>query len=209
MLGYLKKHSNLGISYYNDLPNSPLGELLSKHNLPHDTTVVFSDSSWQDCVDTGKSTGAFAIFSQGGLVDYASFVPDPVAMSSGEAKYNAGAVAGMATLHMKMLEIDLFYLGTPFENDDKYKLPGSEKISPSLIIFDSECAIKMAETSRSSSRTHHIDRRFHFVRNGQSTRKFLLGWITSNDQQADMGTKGLLPQTLVPLLKVTFVVVKD
>ena len=49
------------------------------------------DSSWQDCPDTGRSTGAYIIFSQGGPVDFATFVPVPVAMSSAEAEINASA----------------------------------------------------------------------------------------------------------------------
>ena len=30
--------------------------------------MVFSDSSWQDCPDTGKTTGTYIIFYQGGPI---------------------------------------------------------------------------------------------------------------------------------------------
>ena len=48
------------------------------------------NSSWQDCTDTGRSTGSFLIFSQGSIVEFRTFVPSPVAMSSAEAECNAG-----------------------------------------------------------------------------------------------------------------------
>ena len=62
------------------------------------------DSSWQDCPDTGRSTGAFVLFSQGGALDYNTFVPSPVAMLSAEAECIAGAMAGMAMSHIQMLQ---------------------------------------------------------------------------------------------------------
>ena len=39
----------------------------------------FSDSSWQDFPDTGKSTVAYIIFYQGGKFDHGTHVPGPVA----------------------------------------------------------------------------------------------------------------------------------
>ena len=41
-----------------------------------------SDSSWQNCPDTFRSTGAYIIFYQGGTIDYVTHVPGPVAQSS-------------------------------------------------------------------------------------------------------------------------------
>ena len=52
------------------------------------TWWVFSDSSWQDCPDTGRSTGAYIIFYQGGLIEHGTHVPGPVAQSNVENEYN-------------------------------------------------------------------------------------------------------------------------
>ena len=41
--------------------------------------MPFSDSSWQDFPDTGRSTGAYIIFYQGGTIDHVIHVPGPVA----------------------------------------------------------------------------------------------------------------------------------
>ena len=41
--------------------------------------MIFSDSSWKDCPDTDRSTGAYIIFYQGGPIDHGTYVPVPVA----------------------------------------------------------------------------------------------------------------------------------
>ena len=63
----------------------------------------FSDSSWQDCPDTGRSTGAYIIFYQGGTIDHGTHVPVPVAQSSAESEYNAEFTAVMSLAHFRML----------------------------------------------------------------------------------------------------------
>ena len=44
--------------------------------------MAFSDSSCQDCPDTGRSTGSYIIYYQGGPIDHGKHVPGPVAQSS-------------------------------------------------------------------------------------------------------------------------------
>ena len=36
--------------------------------------IIFCDSSWQDCVDTGRSRGAYHIYVDGSLVKSTTFV---------------------------------------------------------------------------------------------------------------------------------------
>ena len=52
-----------------------------------ETVLTFTDSSWNDCDDTGMSTGGYIILRQAGAVDYGSHLPVPVAMSSSAAEY--------------------------------------------------------------------------------------------------------------------------
>ena len=65
--------------------------------------MAFSGSSWQDCPDTGRSTGAYIIFYQGVTIDHDIHVPGPVAQYSSESEYNAACTAGMALAHFRML----------------------------------------------------------------------------------------------------------
>ena len=63
--------------------------------------MAFSDSSWQDCPDTGRSTGAYIIFYQGGPIDRGTHVLVPVAQSSAEGEYNAACTEVMALAHFR------------------------------------------------------------------------------------------------------------
>ena len=65
--------------------------------------MAFSDCSWQDFPETGKSTWAYIIFYQGGPIDHGTHVPVPVAQYSAESEYNAGYNSGMALAHFRML----------------------------------------------------------------------------------------------------------
>ena len=56
--------------------------------------MAFSDSSWQDCPDTGRSTGIYIIFYQGGPIDHGTHVLGSVVQSSAESEYNAACTVG-------------------------------------------------------------------------------------------------------------------
>ena len=115
----------------------------------------FSDSSWKDCPDTGRITGAYIIFYQGGPIDHGTHVPGPVAQSSVESEYNAACTAGMDLAHFRMLFHELL-------NEDPDIVP---KEAP-LIVLDSKSAMCMANNGKDTKHTIHIARIIHFVRNG-------------------------------------------
>ena len=73
----------MGLKYYADLNDAPVTDILIQANIKtKNNLMAFSDSSWQDCPDTGRSTGAYIIFYQGGPIDHGTPVPGPVAQSS-------------------------------------------------------------------------------------------------------------------------------
>ena len=117
--------------------------------------MSFSDSSWQDSPDTERSTGAYIIFYQGGLIYHGTYVPGPVAQSSAESEYNSAYTAGMALSHFRMLVHELL-------NEDPDMVP---KEAP-LIVLDSKSAMCMDKNGRDTKHTRHIARRMRFVRNG-------------------------------------------
>ena len=65
--------------------------------------MAFSDSSSQYFPDTGRSTGAYIIFYQGGPIDHGTQVSGPAALLSAESEYNAKCTAGVALAHFRML----------------------------------------------------------------------------------------------------------
>ena len=62
---------------------APVSDLLIQSSIKTENKLIdFSDSSWQDCPDTFRSTGAYIIFYQGGPIDHGTHVAVPVAQSS-------------------------------------------------------------------------------------------------------------------------------
>ena len=125
----------------------------------------FSGSGWQDCPDTGRSTGAYIIFYQGGPIDHGTHVPEPVAQSSAESDYNAACTAGMDLAHFRMLIHE-------FLNKDPDMVP---KEAP-LIVLDSKSDVFMAKNGKDTKHTRHIARRMHFVSNGEKCKIHKIYW---------------------------------
>ena len=104
LLRYIRKNNTLGLKYYADINYEPVTDLLRQaSNKTKNHLMASSDSSWQDYPYTGRSTGAYIIFYQGGTIDHITHVPGPVAQSSVESEYNAACTAGMALAHFRML----------------------------------------------------------------------------------------------------------
>jgi hypothetical protein len=96
LLGYLRKRPDYAIKFYSNADTSPVNKLLAEKNIDDLSDIIaFSDASWQDCPDTGRSTVGYLVFYQGGVVATGSSMPTPVAMSSAEAEYMAAAAASM------------------------------------------------------------------------------------------------------------------
>lgn len=191
LLGYLNRTKNFGIRYYDDYEKAPVCKLYKSDvlNIDHTkgdvpTTITFTDASFQDQVDDGRSSGSFCIFCRGGLVDYGCFVPCPVAMSTGEAEYMSAATGAMGAQHMRMLENDLENLGA-----SEYSVLSDDMQPPAVILIDNTAAKAMAECERSSKMTRHIVRRYHYVRQGNARGDHVIKWISGENQCADIGTK--------------------
>ena len=83
LLRYISDNKTLGPKYYADPNDAPVTDLLRKANIKTKNNLMdIYDSSWQDFPDTGRSTGAYIIFYQGGPIDHGTHVPGPVAQSS-------------------------------------------------------------------------------------------------------------------------------
>ena len=60
LLRYIRDNKTLGLKYYTDLNDAPVTDLLRQVNINTKKHLMdFSDSIWQDCPDTGRSTGAY------------------------------------------------------------------------------------------------------------------------------------------------------
>jgi hypothetical protein len=82
---------------------SPVYQLIKENIItPSRHMFILCDSSSDDDYDTSIFTGGFLIFYQGGVMDYSSNMPEPVAMISAEDEYNEACMACMETSHIHM-----------------------------------------------------------------------------------------------------------
>ena len=80
LLRYIRGNKTLGLKYYADMKYAPLSDLLRQYIIKTENQLMdFYDSSWQYFPDTGRSTGAYIIFYQGGPIDHGTHVSVPVA----------------------------------------------------------------------------------------------------------------------------------
>ncbi len=166
-----------GITYYADISQAPVTKLLASIGAPTDFPIVmFTDSSWQDCPDTSRSTGCYLIFCQGGIVDSASFVPDPIALSSAEAEYQIAAFGISGCEHTRQVFQEMHGL----DADTALTIP---------ILTDSQSAMAMASSDRDTRRTRHIRRRYHYVRIQISNSAHIILKIDGTLNISDIGTK--------------------
>ena len=179
------------MKYYADLNDAPVTDILRQaNNNTKNHLMAFSDSSWQDCTDTGRSTGAYIIFYLSGTIEHDTHVPGPVAQSSAESEYNAPCTAGMALAHFRMLVHELL-------NKDPDIVP---KEAP-LIVLDSKSDMCMAKNGKDTKHTRHISRRMHFVRNGEKCKMHKIEWCEGGLQLADIGTNNVSEPDLTPRIK--------
>ena len=79
LLRYIRDNKTLGLYYYDDMKDAPLSDLLRKASINTENKFMdFSNSSWQYFPDTGRHTGAYNIFYQGGTIDNGRYVTVPV-----------------------------------------------------------------------------------------------------------------------------------
>ena len=70
------ENKNLRLKYYVNINDAPISYLLIQAGIKTDNHLMeFSDSSWQDCPDTGRSIGEYIIFYQDGKIEHGTYVP--------------------------------------------------------------------------------------------------------------------------------------
>ena len=133
--------------------------------------MAFYDSSWQDCSYTGRITGAYIIFYQGGPIYHGTHIPGPFARYSAEIEYNVACTAGMALENFRMLIHELL-------NKDPEIVPEEAP----LIVLDSKYAMCMDKNGKYTKHTRNIERIMYFVRNGEKCKILKIDWCEGLSQ---------------------------
>ena len=154
-MGCIRENNTLGLKYYDDMRDASLTELFRQASInTENQSMAFYDSSWQNCPYTGRSTGVYTIFYQGGPIDHGRHVPGPVAQSFAESEYNSAWTAGMALAHFRMLIHEFLSKDTDKVTEE----------AP-LIILDIKSDVCMAKNGKDTKHTRNIAGRVNFVRN--------------------------------------------
>jgi hypothetical protein len=137
--------------------------------------VLFSDSDWAGDRDNRRSVSGFIMFLCGVPIIWRSKQQATVALSSSEAEFVAMGEAVKEILFViQVLESMQI-----------------EVESPVTVRVDNMGAIFMAENSSSSSRTRHIDIKWHFVNDLVSDKKIEIVFVKTKDNIADGFTKNV------------------
>jgi len=188
LLHHVRTHKHdYGIKFYPPGSNPPIYDLVKRCQPDFDfdmyPIILFCDSSWQDCVDTRRSTGAYHIYLDGSLIKSATFVPIPVAHSSAEAEYNACAFTLMDAIYVK--QVWNFMNGRHSDTPLTFAL-----------FTDSKSAIAMIECDHVTKHSRHIDRRVHFIKQARMQGMFHVFKVPGEINPADVGTKNLKGQDI-------------
>lgn len=135
----------------------------------------YTDASWADSLDDRHSTSGVIFIYGGGPICWMSKRQSVVALSTAEAEYIA---LFNGTREAKWLKT-LFSHVTGLD------------VTPLAIMVDNQAAISMAKNVSSSSRTKHIDMKYHFVRECVSSGIVTVAHCASVDMLADVLTKSL------------------
>eukprot|EP00961_Rhodomonas_salina_P130480 1756614-Rhodomonas_salina.2 len=135
---------------------------------------VYADTSDADCETTLKSTGGFTIFINEVPIVWKSGRLPLVTLSSAESEYVQLTLACQEILHM--LEV-LQSLGFAQE--------------PTQIFEDNQAAIAICNNPCHCSRTRHIKRRYHFIRQCIKDAEVYITYVASERNVADLFTKPL------------------
>ena len=179
--------------------DAPVSDLLRQASIKTDNHLMdFSGSSWQDCLETGRITGAYIIFYKGRIIDHGTHVPGRVSQSSAESEYNVACTAGINLTHLRMLINE-------FLNKDLDIVPEEAP----LIVLDSRYAMCMANNGKDIKHTRHIAMRMHFVRNGEKWKVHKIDWFEVGLQLAYIYTNNVGEHDLTPRMKYIMVILDN
>ncbi|KAG7355160.1 hypothetical protein IV203_004516 [Nitzschia inconspicua] len=187
LLHHIQCHRcSAGIKFYIDMKLSPLYQMMIETgNAAHADAplILFTDSSFQDCPDTTKSTGGYLIFMRGGVVDNSSHLAGVVCHSSCEAECCHATSGLMAAAFIRKVFNEI--LG--FNSDKPLTIP---------LGIDSQSAMDTANSHEETSRTRHIARRYHYVRFAQMNSETTLFKVDGTRNPSNSMTKVLTADQL-------------
>ena len=137
--------------------------------------VGYCDADYAGDHDTRRSTTGYVFMLGSGAISWCSKRQLTVSLSTTEAEYRAAAMAAQESTWLIRLMNDLHQLVD-------YAVP---------LYCDNQSAVRLAENPVFHARTKHVEVHYHFIREKVLEEEVELKQIKSEDQVADLFTKGL------------------
>ena len=103
-------------------------------------------------LSTGRSTGGYIIFYQGGTIDHGANVQGPYAQSFSQSYYNEACTAGVALAHSRMLIHELLIKNPDIVPEEDH-----------LIILDSKYTVCLYKIGKDTKHTRHTGLREFYI----------------------------------------------
>jgi Reverse transcriptase (RNA-dependent DNA polymerase) len=142
--------------------------------------TVYTDSDWAGDKDNRHSVSGYAIFLLNVPILWKSRLQRTVALSSSEAEYYAISEAAKEIKFVYQILDSL----------------GIKVTLPIIVNVDNVGAIFMTENVTATTRTRHVDARYHYVREFVSEGFLKIIFVKSADNKSDMFTKNVNAETL-------------
>lgn len=134
----------------------------------------YSDADYAGDRQTRRSTSAYVFLFGGNVISWSSERQKCVALSTTESEYMAASNAIKELLWLQNLLMEL--IGADVKT---------------TFLMDNQSAIRLIKNPEFHKRTKHIDVRYHFIREKFEEGRFNLDFVPSEEQVADVLTKGL------------------
>ncbi|XP_019173479.1 PREDICTED: uncharacterized protein LOC109169035 [Ipomoea nil] len=142
---------------------------------PSTSIHAFSDSDWAGCLIDRKSTSGFAVYLGTNLISWLSKKQRTVARSSTEAEYKALADVSAEVTWVVSLLREL----------------GMHSGQSATLWCDNLGATYLCANPVFHARTKHVEIDYHFVRDKVASGDFVVNYVSTTDQLADIFTKPL------------------
>jgi len=166
VLRYLKGTAELGLRFS--------GGAVDQANVLYG----YSDADWAGDPSSRRSTTGYVFLLNGAAVSWNSKLQPTVALSTAEAEYMAVCATMQEGLFLRQLLDDM----------------GFKQSGMTVIYEDNQGCIALSKNPITSSRSKHIDIKFHFVREQIRNGVFEVLFCPTEDMLADAFTKPMAPE---------------